>query len=105
MTHTRQDERDLLLDLRDALKRELNAAESVRELQVVSSELRQVLKQLAEVQEVLDLEEADAALASESDPAVIAEALLRELVGLARAQPEVGIKVRDELLRLLPLRG
>lgn len=101
---SRQDELDILEASRDALKREMSAAESVREIQVASAELRQVLKQIAEVREAIALEEADAALADEDDPAKIAEALLRELPALARAQPEVAIAVRDELVKLVPFR-
>jgi len=82
----------------------LREAEGVREVQIASSELRQVLKQIAEAEALEALEAADRDLANETDPAKIAEALLRELPALCRSQPEVAVEVRDAIVSIVPFR-
>jgi len=68
-----------------------------------SAEKRQILKALGEARAAEALVAADRDLARSRDPAKIAAVLLRELPNIARADPVLGVQIRDALIQALPL--
>lgn len=99
------EELDILLCQRSTLQRFMREAETITEYQKASAELRQVNARIADVEAMLESARADADLRAATDPEEIARVLLEELPHLARTMPDLATNVRDELIRVLPLRG
>ena len=94
-----------MVEMLEGMLRDLEREDpgSVADVVRVSGEKRQILKALEDAREREARAQADKDLAESTDPAVIAAALLRALPEVARADPELGVEIRDVLIAALPL--